>query len=451
MGLPPGVNLGEGIQLQSPAATPPVLPSPQGNAAPVNDMAAKIMQALARTASRRTMQNTAVPMNVPQPGDDSGRNIGMNTGNPHAWSGQRFGAAISSAIKTAVSNEKQNQLLKAEGNWNNLQSYMNELYAAQDSGDQNAVAAAQKKVDSILADPKMLKNMAKALNQDWLNPEKTTVYGEALKNVMKQTDQKAQAQTGLKGMIMKLLGQKQQLQVQLNEQQRQQMAREIQDKAPSTTGTPDLKDAARIAEEQMKDDAAAKREQMREDAKAAEDERKFKQQEEMKEATEKYQRQRDQMNNTFKEHMETLRDTAAAARQDARDLAMLKATGMRISAQEEKMFAPKPQEIEKQVNDSVTTLRQQLAQSRQQLKSFEQQASSKWFGQSRMKDEISDAKDEVDRLQKAIEHVEKNRDAIVKGKADLGEVISKAYDIMGGADQQAPPPPVAGAVVTQKP
>jgi len=80
-------------------------------------------------------------------------------------------------------------LLKAEGDWTYLQSALNELYTAQQSGDPAAIKAAQAKVDVTMGDPKKLKNMAKALNQDWLNPEKTTAYGEALKKVTAKQQQ----------------------------------------------------------------------------------------------------------------------------------------------------------------------------------------------------------------------------------------------------------------------
>jgi hypothetical protein len=173
---------------------------------------------------------------------NAARNIGMNTANPNAWGKQRFMATLGTSISNAVARQKQQKLLKAESDWTYLQSGLNELYAAQASNDPKAIAAAQAKVDVVMGDPKKLKDMAKALNQDWLNPEKTTVYGEALKKVNANLDkktaqdqQKAQAAQGLKGMFQKLLQQRQQ--PQLTDEQKKAMGAEIQAKAPTTTSS----------------------------------------------------------------------------------------------------------------------------------------------------------------------------------------------------------------------
>jgi len=232
---------------QVPMTTPPFLPGsvPGIGGSPssvpgqdaVTDKTNSIIKALLQAATRKQMANTAVPMQIPGREDpNAARNIGMNTAWPSAWGTQRFLGTLGSMMKNAVIKQKEDQLLKAEGDWTYLQSSMNELFEAQQGGDQNAVAAAQRKVDVILGDPKKLKNMAKALNQDWLNPEKTTVYGEALKKVSAQGQQrdaqKSQAAQGIRGIIQKLLGDKQK--VQLTADQQRKMIEEIQGKAPTT-------------------------------------------------------------------------------------------------------------------------------------------------------------------------------------------------------------------------
>jgi hypothetical protein len=215
----------------------------------VNAMAKAIMQRLAQAQQKKQFAGTAVPGAVPQRQDpQAGQNIGMNTANPRGWGKQRFAAGVQAMIANAVSDQKQKKLNKAEADWTYMQSGLNELYAAQASGDPNAIKAAQQKVDVVLGDPKKLKEMAKALNQDWLNPEKTTVYGEALKKVTNQAGQQAQndaqkqqAAQGLKGMMQKLLQRQQQ--PQLTPEQKTQMSAEILAKAPTTTaGGGSLKD-----------------------------------------------------------------------------------------------------------------------------------------------------------------------------------------------------------------
>jgi hypothetical protein len=212
-----------------------------------NAKAQDILKQFIQMAQRKQMANTAVPSAIPGMTDPrEARNIGMGTSNPHAWGFERLAAGLSGNIKNAVARQKQSQLAEAEGDWSYLNAAMNEKFTAEQNQDQAGVQAAEQKIQGILGNPKTLKNMAKALNQDWLNPEKTTVYGEALKRVastQQKTDQqnkdKQGAAQGMKGMIMKLLGQKQQLQLTLDEQKR--MAQEIEAKAPVTRGQADPK------------------------------------------------------------------------------------------------------------------------------------------------------------------------------------------------------------------
>lgn len=218
----------------------PGIAPPQAQTQDPNEKVKQILTAIMQASQRKQSANTAVPGNIPAQQDPhASQNVGMNTANPRAWGTQRMFGMIGANIKNAVAKQKQDQLLKAEGDWTYLQSSLNELYEAQQSGDPQKVKAAQAKVDATLSDPKKLKNMAKALNQDWLNPEKTTVYGEALKKVAEQVKQKEaqegkkqQAAQGIKDLFKKLINKQQQ--PQLSDEQRQAMGREIQSKAPTT-------------------------------------------------------------------------------------------------------------------------------------------------------------------------------------------------------------------------
>jgi hypothetical protein len=235
-----------------PGGTPPITtptfsgaPVPGGGggtpdpSSQVNEMTKRLMQTLAQAAQRKQFAGTPVPAAVPGQRDpNAARQIGMNTANPNAWGKQRFMSGLATSLQNAVAKQKQAKLLKAEADWTYLQSGLNELYAAQASNDPKAAAAAQSKVDVVMGDPKKMKDMAKALNQDWLSPEKTTVYGDALKKVNSKLDQttaqdqqKAQAAQGLKGMFQKLIQRKQE--PQLSPDQRSAMAREIEAKAPT--------------------------------------------------------------------------------------------------------------------------------------------------------------------------------------------------------------------------
>lgn len=240
---------------QPPIATSPMPSTPsfgQSATTPdpsmqVNEMAKKIMASLAQSQQRKQFAGQPAPSPVPGRQDPNPPDY-MQRG--PQWGKLRFMHGLQANIQNVVAKQKQQKVLKAEADWSYLQSGLNELYAAQSSNDPKAVAAAQQKVDVVLGDPKKLKDMAKALNQDWLNPEKTTVYGEALKKVNSNLDkktaqdqQKQQAAQGLKGMFQKLIQRQQKPQLSPDEQQA--MSREIQSKAPTTTtGGQSVKDQA---------------------------------------------------------------------------------------------------------------------------------------------------------------------------------------------------------------
>ena len=224
---------------QTTGTTPPILPSPAGAAAPIDDQTKRILAQLMQAAQQKKFAGQPRPSAVPGKQDPFGAPSYMTSGpNPHAWGAQRLMYGIQSMIKNGVAHQKEEQINKAAADWEYAQSALNEYYAAQSSNDPKQLETAQKKLDVVFGDPKKLKNMAKALNQDWLNPEKTTVYGEALKRVAaktQQTDQqKQQAKTGLMGLFQKLMQRKQQ--PQLTDDERQRMGQEIISKAPTTTG-----------------------------------------------------------------------------------------------------------------------------------------------------------------------------------------------------------------------
>jgi hypothetical protein len=170
--------------------------------------------------------------------------------------------------------------------------------------------------------------MAKALNQDWLNPEKTTVYGEALKKVnaktqqkdqqqQQQAQQKQQAAQGLKGMMQKLLQRQQQ--PQLTDEQKKKMSAEVQAKAPTTT--------AGATKEQIQTEL----EFLKEQSKAIDEDKKEKSrallQAQRDEAAEKRQAERDES----AEKRQAERDKEAEKREDSREKAADRRTQEQIA------------------------------------------------------------------------------------------------------------------------
>lgn len=252
MGNTPQPGLAESVPGTAPATTPPMMPSPQGAAAPIDEQTKKILAALTQAATQKRAAGTPRPSPLPGGMNPTAPSYMTQGPNPHAWGAQRLMYGIQANIKNYVAKQKEEQITKATADWEYGQSALNEYYAAQQSGDPQAIKSAQTKLDVAFGDPKKLKLMAKSLNQDWLNPEKTTVHGEALKRVAaktQQTDQqKQQAKQGItqmfKGLINKVKGQP----PQYTDDEKRRMEQEVISKAPATTGSFDIAKVRDVAE-----------------------------------------------------------------------------------------------------------------------------------------------------------------------------------------------------------
>ena len=223
-------------------------------------MTKRMLEMIMRTAQQRRFAGQPRPQPVPGRMAEQPPAYMTSGPNPHAWGAQRLMYGIQSMMRNAVAQHKEEQITKATADWEYAQAALNEYYQAQSSGDASSVATAQKKLDVVFGDPKKLKNMAKALNQDWLNPEKTTVYGEALKRTLQKTQQgdqaKQQARGGIMNMFRKLIGQGQP-KPQLTPDEQKRMEQEIIEKAPTTVAGFDLNAMRTVADFERAAHAAA--------------------------------------------------------------------------------------------------------------------------------------------------------------------------------------------------
>lgn len=227
--------------------TPPVPQTPQGNTAsqpqqgnPVDAQTKALLQMLMRAASQRRM--TAQPTLAPVPGKLPPP---QPMGNRPGYGVLEVLNGVRTGIHNAVAEKTQRDQIQGMNDWNYMESAFNELNAAKASGDQQATALAQKKLDTFFQDDKKLKQMSKALNQDWLNPEKTTAYAQGVQQAQKQSQTKQAQQQNARTKLMQLFRMNRQPQFQPNAQQRQDIGREIQSKAPMEMGgiTPQVADA----------------------------------------------------------------------------------------------------------------------------------------------------------------------------------------------------------------
>jgi hypothetical protein len=208
------------------ASTPPFNPSIQGQTPGAEDPARKLIEMVMQASKGK--QQLAQPVPAPLPPQGQYRDPAPPGAWQPAWGAARLMSGVSTGIQNAVAQHKKNEMAKAESFWNQLNT-------AIQSGNQEATT-------SLLSDPKSVKRAAKALNVDYLNPEKTDVWNQALQKVMNQQKQKDGAAHGLKQMFQHLIGKA--TQPQLSDDQKRQMAGEIQKKLPIMPAQPDPKMAA---------------------------------------------------------------------------------------------------------------------------------------------------------------------------------------------------------------
>jgi hypothetical protein len=237
---------GMGADNMAAGMVPGAQPNPQqgGGADLPPEVKQKIVQALTQLSQRKQMAATPRPASV---------NPQQSTTPPaymqgRKWGPERMMSTLQKSLQNATAKSKEGQILKAQGVFDQINAASNELYSAQSSGDKKAEAAAQSKLDAIMSDPKTMKGVAQALNQDWLNPEKTTTWKIGMQRSMQEAQKRNQAQQGIMGVFNKMKQKVQgAAQPQFTPEQQQAMAREMQAKAPTTTTGGSVKDQTEAA------------------------------------------------------------------------------------------------------------------------------------------------------------------------------------------------------------
>jgi hypothetical protein len=396
-----------------PGGTPPILPGPSGadqsqQQQPQPEQLKQILQLVLKTQQQKTQ-----PQMVP---------TGVQAQPTHLALPNMFG--ITSIVQGIYNHEKQKKIAEAKSDWNDLQVSM-QKYIGQD-GKVDPQAYSDPAVMQVLGNPKKLKEMAKALNQDWMNPEKTTVYGEALKASMAEQKQKHEAAAGLKQLFSHLIKRGQPT-PQMDPDQQKQMASQVMSKAPISQGQPaDMKEQVQLLTEMMKEQDADKRAAMKEEYDQYKADRK-----------EQFDTWKTNTTQAYQESMERMRTLSAEKRESDREMTTLKALGIRLSAEDARKLSMTPAQMNTEVNSTLTSMRSQLTQASSQLKTLTTQAqtSKKWFNlwQSGVGDQqMKDAQSQVDNLKASIDYIEKNRAGIISGKASLDDVIDQAQAIAQG-------------------
>jgi len=407
--------------LGAPGGTAPTF-STQGSSQddPVRQLIAKILQS-AQQGSKQLAQPVPAPLPQQTPHPDPTPPGAYKS----EWGFERFAANLQNSIQAGVAQHKATQLAKAESDWNALATAMQ-------SGNQQALNA-------ILTDPKKLKLMAKALNQDWLNPEKTDVYKEGLKNVLAQQQQKGQAAQGMMAMFKHLIGRA--TQPQLTDEQKQRMASEIRAKAPMTQAQPLNKESTALLLEELKE---------------AEKGREIEAKERLEQQKQEYQTNRDTFKAAHQESLkkmelsqqqaiESMRERAREAHDDKMIAAQFKALGMK----EAERYKITPAEVNKSMNSTVSSLNNEYSKAKAEvgklqdrITKFEGMIQSKGWTKfykddpdiAQAQSDLKEAQENAARLKAASDYIAKNRQKVLKDPDSMEDVISKATAISQGSD-----------------
>ena len=202
---------------QSSAATPPFLPE-QSTSDIVKRILAKILQPHSQLPQGQPPQMPGrTPMNT-------------NLARTKSEGLQLFLHNLGATVSNAVAAHKERQIRAAMGDYSALTGAWERAQDASggDPSKADQIFNQDSIVYGILHDPKKVKNMAQAESMDYLNPEKTTVYGEAKKRWV----QTHQAHGIMK--ILQKLHIAAQSQPQLSGQEQQQFAQEMAHRVEQT-------------------------------------------------------------------------------------------------------------------------------------------------------------------------------------------------------------------------
>jgi hypothetical protein len=207
MATPPFLGGASGVQAPAPVQAP----LGGGAAGAPTDQMQQLLKMILSGAQQKPQMAQPVPAPIPGAAKPHQALVGKHTGSAN------LGSLISSTVQNAVHYDKQKKLAAATSDWSGLITGIQKYTTPEGKIDTKA-ALADPAVSNIVMDAKKMKRMAKALNQDWLNP-KPDEYADGLKAAIQKHEQKQGAMQGLKQTISQMInhikggGQQQQPQI----------------------------------------------------------------------------------------------------------------------------------------------------------------------------------------------------------------------------------------------
>ena len=383
-----------------------------------------VMDLLKRLMMQRRMQ---MPQPVPAPIPDRQGTTPPGYMQQQPWGKERFLYGLAGIIKNADAQHKERNLAKAESDWNILTLVM------QRNTDPNTGQVDQAKLMqdplamSILGDPKKLKNMSKALNQDWLNPKNSPEY-QALQKSVQGTEQKQQAASGLKGIFQKLIQRGQQP----TPQARAALASSVAQKAPIGSQPADTKELLEFYKTATEMGFKGEELKLRQrELEATEADRKARLAETHQQHLDTLSSRQDALKQQQREFEEKLaqtklseQDRAAAAR-DANDIKKQLLDLKRDELSAKASYAQTPKERGAVLDSAVKDMQTQRASAYKRLQDSEKRGViARTFG---MGEDAETVRGEIARYDGAIQSLNQKREAIMAGRVDASAVIEEAY------------------------
>lgn len=405
----------------------PGLPDPSGEASKATAGGDQVVQALMQILqqSNRPHVQGQAPAVPGGPQQQSTTPPEYMTSGPakHSWGPERFLYTLGATINNIGAQKQQRELAHATNQYSALMTSLDK-YVGPD-GKISPQAYQDPSVMAILGNDKELKKMAKSLQTDWLNPQKTTPYQQALGQAIQKRQKQQQARTGMDKMFHDLVNKATKPKVDMTDQQKQGMAQEVGSKTPTTGGVSDPKDAIAALEQinkmnQHVDTMNLERDKLKATA-----------QEHVDSLQERY----DAMNEHADEFRQTLRDRRANAadRQAAADsLAKYRQDSLQLRrdlAKSKLSVAETPKDRQAWVNNELKDLMASRASAAKDV----QDSNKKWFAGMRG---LPEAKSTLDMYNTQIKNLQSVAEDVRMGKITTSDAISKIY----GADTQTPKP-----------
>jgi hypothetical protein len=411
-------------------------PQPQGGGADPSQLNSLLQQLIQKATQRHTSLAGAAPTQQPQQRSPYNTNVG---GTP-AEQKQSFFYNLGATIQNAGLALKEKQIKQATGTMQTLSNAWDEAQNLANGDQQKALQIFNKmpQVQGILSDPKQVKQLGKLLQYDALNPEKN----KTSMHVAAERVGKANKIKSMMGAVKQAITQNQTQRGPYDAQQQAGIAQRLVSRAPATQESGQsqlvqdvLKSQLLMEQERQKEEHADKMEQEREDF------RDYQQQ-----VTEDARTTRQQLHDNTMASLQHMRDLASDQRESAREAAMLKGIGMRDADK----FQVTPAQLNTQVNGALSTLKQQLAMANASLEKMRAEAdkrdASTWQRLTTSAPDLQGAQDDMKHTQAAIDYIESQRSAIIKGTVQLSDVTDNAFAIMGGAPPPDKAPTASGYV-----